>query len=133
MLAADGNGNGIVDAADYTIWRKISQATATMSGDYNQNGTVAAADYVVWRKGLGTTYTQADYDTWRSNFGTVSPGIGAGSGPALPSAEPLPAAVPEPASLVLAMIALIGVWNGARGNNARQTSRLKGGVLLQTA
>ena len=29
-----------------------------LPGDYNDNGIVDAADYVVWRKGLGTTSTQ---------------------------------------------------------------------------
>ena len=46
-------------------------------GDYNQNGVVDAADYVVWRKGLGTTYMQNDYDVWRTHFGqTVGGGSG---------------------------------------------------------
>jgi hypothetical protein len=40
-----------------------------LPGDYNHNGVVDAADYVVWRNGLGTTYTQADYDVWRAHFG----------------------------------------------------------------
>jgi hypothetical protein len=42
---------------------------APVPGDYNHNGIVDAADYTVWRDGLGTTYTQADYDVWKSNFG----------------------------------------------------------------
>lgn len=46
-------------------------------GDYNGNGVVDAADYVVWRKGVGTTYTQNDYNVWRSNFGRPA-GSGAG-------------------------------------------------------
>ena len=41
-------------------------ADVPMPGDYNQNGVVDAADYVVWRNGLGTTYTPAGFDTWRS-------------------------------------------------------------------
>jgi hypothetical protein len=69
-------------------------------GDYNQDGTVDAADYVVWRHGLGTTYTQADYDVWRANFGQTIGSGGAGY-PLGASAEPLPIAVPEPASLLL--------------------------------
>ncbi len=69
-------------------------------GDFNGNGVVDTADYTAWRDGLGSTYTQADYDVWKTHFGAVSPGIGAGSGAALPSAEPLSAAVPEPATLV---------------------------------
>jgi hypothetical protein len=71
-------------------------------GDYNRDGTVDAADYVVWRKGLGTTYTQADYDAWRANFGQTI-----GSGAALPSAEPLSIAVPEPATLTLLIMAMV--------------------------
>jgi hypothetical protein len=68
-------------------------------GDYNNDGTVDAADYVAWRKGLGTTYTQTDYNVWRAHFGQT-----AGSGAALPSAEPLSAAIPEPPSFVVAVI-----------------------------
>ena len=39
-----------------------------LAGDYNRDGVVDAADYVVWRIGLGTTYTQNDYNVWRTNF-----------------------------------------------------------------
>jgi hypothetical protein len=45
------------------------------TGDYNNNGVVDAADYVLWRKG-GTLQNDptpgvqpADYDVWRANFG----------------------------------------------------------------
>jgi hypothetical protein len=72
-------------------------------GDYNHNGVVDAPDYVVWRKGLGTIFTQSDYDVWRAHFGQT-----AGSGAAIPSANPLSAAVPEPATLVLLMLATAG-------------------------
>jgi len=43
-----------------------------LMGDYNGNGVVDAADYVVWRNGLGSTYTQTDYDVWRSHFGQTA-------------------------------------------------------------
>ena len=62
--------------------------STSLPGDYNHDGKVDAADYVVWRKSNGS---QSDYNTWRSHFGQS-----AGSGAALPSAEPLSAAVPEP-------------------------------------
>jgi hypothetical protein len=75
-----------------------------LAGDYNQNGIVDAADYVMWRSGAGTTYAQTDYDVWRSNFGQS-----VGSGAALPSAEPLSAAVPEPASWVSFCLGMIAV------------------------
>lgn len=43
-----------------------------VSGDFNNNGVVDSADYVVWRKGLGTVYTQADYGIWRAHFGQTA-------------------------------------------------------------
>jgi hypothetical protein len=76
----------------------------TIPGDFNTDGIVDAADYAVWRKGLGTTYSQNDYGVWRGHFGTSL-----GSGAALPSAEPLSADVPEPATLML-MILAATVW-----------------------
>lgn len=42
-----------------------------LAGDFNADGLVDAADYTVWRAGLGTTYTEQDYAVWRSNYGTV--------------------------------------------------------------
>ena len=53
---------------------------APLDGDFNDNGVVDAADYVVWRKGLGTTYSPSDRILWRSQFGLSIPGAGAGSG-----------------------------------------------------
>jgi PEP-CTERM motif len=41
----------------------------SLFGDFNLDGLVDAADYLVWRKGFGTTYTEADYDLWRAHFG----------------------------------------------------------------
>jgi T5SS/PEP-CTERM-associated repeat protein len=56
-----------------------------IAGDYNQNGVVDAADYVVWRKGFGTTYTQNDYNVWRAHFGqTAGSGSGATASAAVP-------------------------------------------------
>ncbi len=40
-------------------------------GDYNGDGVVDAADYTVWRDGLGTTYVEADYDVWKTNYGAT--------------------------------------------------------------
>ena len=88
-------------------------------GDYNHNGIVDAADYTVWRDSLGQTGTglaangddtgasagvidQADYNIWKANFGNIAgPGAGSGSAGALPSQ----AAVPEPASALLSVLA----------------------------
>jgi hypothetical protein len=56
--------------ADYNV--------TLLPGDLNNNGVVDEADYAVWRKGLGTTYLQADYSIWRAHFGQPS-GSGAGA------------------------------------------------------
>jgi hypothetical protein len=70
-------------------------------GDYNSNGVVDAADYVLWRDGgplqnegdTPGTVNQADYEFWRSRFGATTGGV---SGLAV-------ATIPEPATGVLAM------------------------------
>lgn len=63
---------------DYALaWRLVDH-----SGDFNNDGVVDLADYVVWRKGFGTLYTQDDYDDWRLNF-TGAPAVGLGTGVAL--------------------------------------------------
>lgn len=54
----------------------LSVVGPSLQGDFNGDGVVNAADYVLWRKGLGTTYTQNDYDVWRGHFGqTVASGM----------------------------------------------------------
>ncbi len=83
LLPGDFNGDNVVDATDYTVWRNtLGQAVNVGTGaDGNVNGIIDSGDYSVWK----------------SNFGTS----GAGSGGASSSA------VPEPASVVLFAIALL--------------------------
>jgi hypothetical protein len=47
-----------------------------LSGDINGDGVVDTADYVVWRKGLGTSYSQQLYDVWKENMGRTAAGSG---------------------------------------------------------
>jgi hypothetical protein len=63
-----------VSAGDVTVMDVIGYdaAVSHFPGDYNANGVVDAADYAVWRKGLGTTYVPGDYDVWRSHFGQMA-------------------------------------------------------------
>jgi hypothetical protein len=92
----------------------------TTTGDYNGNGVVDAADYVVWRKTLNQivpepgdgadgnrsgVIDQGDYDFWRMQFGDVVPVPVSSSGHI--------AAVPEPATsslLLFATLLAIGRW-----------------------
>src|SRR4051812_3760871 len=61
-IAGDYSGNGVIDAADYAIWRKsVGQATL------NNRGT-----------GIIGTVGQADYDYWRAHFGATAAQVGDG-------------------------------------------------------
>ncbi|MEN0109607.1 MAG: hypothetical protein AAF805_02680 [Planctomycetota bacterium] len=75
-LAADGNGDGVIDAADYTVWRD------NLTGDYNGDGRIDAADYTVWRDQRGQSGVDLaadgdgdgvvgadDYALWAQAFG----------------------------------------------------------------
>jgi hypothetical protein len=79
-----------------------TRATTPLLGDYNNNHVVDAADYTVWRDNLNKSVTlpndstpgtvvAADYDVWKSHFGQTASG----------------AAVPEPTTLALNLIALL--------------------------
>ena len=88
------------------IYDLFETAPPVLAGDYNDDGKVDAADYVVWRNGgplLNETVTPGsvtpeDYDEWQAHFGNMTPGGGQNSA----------AAVPEPGSVALAMLALCG-------------------------
>jgi hypothetical protein len=82
----------------------FAPASAAVQGDYNNNGVVDAADYIVWRDNLNQSVTipndatpgtvsQADYGVWRQNFG---------GGAIAASVAP----VPEPAALALLLLAM---------------------------
>jgi hypothetical protein len=67
-------------------------------GDYTGDKIVDVGDYAVWRK--TNVFGEQGYTLWRSNFGNDynSPGLGSGG-----------ATIPEPASALLAAIAIFGV------------------------
>jgi hypothetical protein len=64
-----GGPNSYVTAEIHTLTPVI---LPIIPGDFNSDGVIDAADYAVWRDGLGTTYTESDYETWRTNFGKTS-------------------------------------------------------------
>ncbi len=84
-MAGDYNGNGVVDMADYVLWRN----GGPLQNDVNTPGVVDVSDYTYWRSRFGAT----------SGSGS---GLGSGS------------AVPEPTSLVLVMLWVAGLVSSRR-------------------
>jgi hypothetical protein len=100
-------------------------AVPNLLGDYNGNHVVDAADYTVWRDSLAKggsllndaspgNVSQEDYNYWKSHFGATTSGGGS------------VAAVPEPASLtpwLLAAFVLFGRSNRVTRQKARRALR----------
>ncbi|QDU87551.1 hypothetical protein Pla175_09150 [Pirellulimonas nuda] len=59
ILAGDYNGDGAVDAADYTVWRdNLGMPEGTLINDISV-GPVGEAQYLVWKNRFGNTLTPA--------------------------------------------------------------------------
>lgn len=54
---------------------EIRLPSTALPGDFNGDGTVDAADYTVWRDGLGSEFTASDYEVWRDNYGASQGGV----------------------------------------------------------
>jgi hypothetical protein len=85
----------------------ILPETPTLAGDYNANGVVDAADYTVWRNsGIGPgllandatpgTVSAEDYDVWKAHFSQTA-GSGSLAG----------YATPEPAGVVMLLLGVL--------------------------
>ena len=60
ILEGDFNRDGLVDLADYTVWRNTLGAAVTSGthADASGNGMVDAADYTIWKSNFGLANTQ---------------------------------------------------------------------------
>jgi hypothetical protein len=97
-------------------WSTLVDAAATINADFNFNGIVDAADYIVWRNSLGQSgvgltadgngdriVNDVDYAFWRKRFGAAATSTAAGGESAAATiAEPVGAA-----SLVVCTLALM--------------------------
>jgi len=108
----------------------ISTGTVvTVEGDYNGNGVVDAADYTVYRDTLGDSVTPGtgadgdgdgtigpgDYSYWKTRFGNTS-GSGSGAGAAAATA------VPEPSGLAW-LLPILGIGFGTRRSRAKASDK----------
>ncbi|MGD9646273.1 MAG: PEP-CTERM sorting domain-containing protein [Pirellulales bacterium] len=100
VTVGDGNGDGAIDGLDYILWADHfgQHDVGYWNGDYDQNGVVDGLDYLLWADGFG---------------------FGAASFPNL--ALSTVAAVPEPATLTLALMgAAIGLAVAARRRRGKR-------------
>lgn len=55
-LRGDFNNNGVLDTADYTVWRSQNGSNGFgLAADANADGQVTAADYHIWANAYGTS------------------------------------------------------------------------------
>jgi hypothetical protein len=60
-LAGDYNNDGLVNAADYTVYRDtLNTSGVALAADGSGNGVIDATDYDVWRNHYGSTANQAE-------------------------------------------------------------------------
>jgi hypothetical protein len=84
--SGDYNGNHVVDAGDYVVWRKTLNQSVSPFGsgaDGNANGTIDAGDYTHWRQRFGNSAGEAAATGFE------------------------PATVPEPATVMLSLLAFL--------------------------
>jgi hypothetical protein len=111
---------------------QLLNVSAAVPGDYNNNGVVDAADYVLWRKG-GTLQNDptpgvqaADYTFWRAHYGDTG---GGPSGPSTLFRGPVfyvtsfsglgtGSGIPEPTSVILVGIGMAILGVGSRRRTA---------------
>ncbi len=103
----------------------LPQNLTGIAGDYNNDGVVNLADYTVWRDSvgaaadtlpndpLGVAISDAHYELWTANFGNSSA-----------NAQLEQHAVPEPdATAILVMVATLLSWFDRRSANPALTAR----------
>ena len=92
VFDGDGAGGARIDMGAFELIP--NDVVHALLGDYNRNGVVDAADFVLWRKTLTTgvvppftgadgdgdgTIDQDDHGVWRAHFGRTATAVGSGA------------------------------------------------------
>jgi hypothetical protein len=72
-LLGDYNGDGTVNAADYTVWRNTLGSMTNLAADGNLSGNIDADDYTVWKSNFGATLGSGSFE----NVAVPEPSIAA--------------------------------------------------------
>lgn len=97
VLEGDYNGDGVVNLADYTVWRDQLGASGTgLAADGDNSGTVDELDYAYWKARFGDSFSNGNLVTLTET-----------------------STVPEPASLIVLMMGSLGVTLVYRGRRIR--------------
>lgn len=128
-----GNQNAI------QLYQLNVSAEVPVPGDYDNDGVVDAADYIVWRGTLNQTGTHlaadgnangvvdgGDYNEWRNHFGQSSSDNSAAT-----AVDQIPAEVPEPSScaiLVIGIFVAVVTRQKRRMHAATSTMSLDSGI-----
>lgn len=101
VIEGDYNANGVVDAADYDMWRQSFGSTTDLRADGNADGVVNISDYTIWRDRLGPSV-----------------------------ANSVAASVPEPSAGLLAALALAACVRHGRGGRTTPRAPCRGRITL---
>jgi hypothetical protein len=97
-ITGDYNLNGVVDAADYTVWRNNAGEVGTgLAADGDRNGTI----------------NDADFDIWKSHFGQVA-ASGSAASSFVTYALPDSSSVPEPGALTIVLVPMLIAYSRRR-------------------
>jgi hypothetical protein len=103
-LPGDYNDNGIVDTADYSVWRNsMNESGSNLAADGDGNGSIGSGDFLVWKSHFGESLSLG-------SAGSV--------------------AVPETSSFIVSAIAAIaGLLGPFRAHRCFAVERLRAGEL----
>ena len=124
-LKYDANGDGTVDVEDRVVW--TNDLKNTWMGDSDLNGVFDSSDFVLvfgegrYETGESATWGQGDWDGDQKfdsgDFVAAFANGGYEMGEMPGGPNPVTAVVPEPSSMVLALISLLGLAGVARRRN----------------